>query len=862
MEATHDAATARGSAPPPGGELVVQTGRLAGTRRLLGVPLTFIGRSPGCDLRLNADGVNPLHCLIAHGPTGLVVRDLDSEHGTTVNGARVTHTPLCDGDLLAVGPFQFRVKLPASAKARPAAGPETEQANQAEKDALRVQAAAVAAQQAGLAEEETRLLERRGTLEQQESQLAAHLEEKRKRLLQIAEHAQTARAALQKERADYEKHVEHVTSGLGEAQRELLESQQKTQVERQRLIDLRRRLKQRWHRHWMAERKKMCQREEVLAAGRRSLDKEAECLRQERAELGQARLRSNGEVELDKRRLRDERDVLRQERARWQEERERAQAGLDRRERGLAERAAGLADAERNLDDEKYRWERAREFIKKEVEGLDNRIRNQRGKVLDHQEEIEHLEARLRGLRRAVTEAAAAGSTVPVTVLLPAPTEGAAVPSPSAAPAAAAGEQAAPASAAEPPQPALPEMAGPPPPLVPQEDAAGTALMVVAPTPVVVSLAPPQVHAVPSTPAPVEEERGLETLTTLEEALAERDMSLREAEQLLHRRAALLEKLANDLADQRLILVEHWARLAVIEGNWHQGRRAALAELEGFVAGLPAKEEGLVVRQRAAEAAENELRRRHQEAVYLRQQLESWSARLRIRESTWESERDRLLLDVRGREELAERHLASMADLRQRWTKRRRQELDTLRAERATPERLRQKCAALRDELWKRGNALEEERRVLAEKTLALEQYRQQYVVRAADAATAERRVEKLRQRWVAQNANLVRATVAEREALHQEVARLNELHTSLHKHMESLTTREASLGQRQAAWEEAQALAESQQARLRQELQSMQGQRDRYALHLIELQDEVERIARILLDEPQLPLVESSHAA
>ena len=41
-----------------------------------------------------------------------------------------------------------------------------------------------------------------------------------------------------------------------------------------------------------------------------------------------------------------------------------------------------------------------------------------------------------------------------------------------------------------------------------------------------------------------------------------------------------------------------------------------------------------------------------------------------------------------------------------------------------------------------------------------------------------------------------------------------------------------------------------------------MQAQRDRYALHLTELQDELERIARILLEEPELPQAGSQQAA
>src|SRR5262249_17784245 len=94
---------------PAAGELVVQNGRFAGTCRLLSASLNLIGRSPGCEIRLNVDDVAPLHCAILQTPGGLVLRDLDSGPGTFVNGQRVTACLLADGDLLRVGPFEFRV---------------------------------------------------------------------------------------------------------------------------------------------------------------------------------------------------------------------------------------------------------------------------------------------------------------------------------------------------------------------------------------------------------------------------------------------------------------------------------------------------------------------------------------------------------------------------------------------------------------------------------------------------------------------------------------------------------------------------------------------------------------------------------
>lgn len=247
-------------APPAAGELVVQSGRQAGARRPLQLPLTFIGQAPGCDIRLNVPGIAPLHCLIAHTAGGFVLRDLDS--GTLLNGVPVTVQPLHDGDELTIGSFQFCLHLPPGAIEN---HPE-------EKAGLRIQAAAVAAQQAALLDEEVRLVQQRGTLEQQESQLAAHLDEKRRKLQELTEHAQSARAALRQERTAYQEHVEKATHDLSAAQRELVEGRQQLDAERQRLRVLRRRLQQRADRQLQTDRKLLQQREGEVAAGQSQLE--------------------------------------------------------------------------------------------------------------------------------------------------------------------------------------------------------------------------------------------------------------------------------------------------------------------------------------------------------------------------------------------------------------------------------------------------------------------------------------------------------------------------------------------------------------------------------------------------------------
>src|ERR1700722_15036142 len=136
-------------AAPTVGELVVLNGRQSGTRRALTVPVMYIGRAPGCDVRLNVEGIEAFHCVLASRPGEVMLRDLNSAQGTFVNGQRISAALLRDGDLLDVGPFRFRVLLP-STPAQSAVG------ERPEGEALRIQTAAVVAQQVALDEEEAR----------------------------------------------------------------------------------------------------------------------------------------------------------------------------------------------------------------------------------------------------------------------------------------------------------------------------------------------------------------------------------------------------------------------------------------------------------------------------------------------------------------------------------------------------------------------------------------------------------------------------------------------------------------------------------------------------------------------------------
>jgi pSer/pThr/pTyr-binding forkhead associated (FHA) protein len=70
----------------------------------------IVGRSLGVDVRLDDQWVSRLHCEISRLNGTLIVRDLESRHGTFVNGERIQETHLLPGDRLTVGMTSLEVR--------------------------------------------------------------------------------------------------------------------------------------------------------------------------------------------------------------------------------------------------------------------------------------------------------------------------------------------------------------------------------------------------------------------------------------------------------------------------------------------------------------------------------------------------------------------------------------------------------------------------------------------------------------------------------------------------------------------------------------------------------------------------------
>jgi plectin len=333
-------------------------------------------------------------------------------------------------------------------------------------------------------------------------------------------------------------------------------------------------------------------------------------------------------------------------------------------------------------------------------------------------------------------------------------------------------------------------------------------------------------------------------------------------ERAAQERTAHLEKLSGELADQRLHLVEQCQRLLGAQQHWQQQREAAATELECLGNKLLARELAVKEREQGLLAAEGRQKLLLQETLAVRRHLEAWQARMTAREKTWESDRDRVLSDVQGKEKLSQERLMAIAQLHERWLGRRRREVQTLQAERTACAKLRREYGALRQELQRRIADLEREQRSLSERELAIEQFQQELISSSAQPATASRKLERLRSRWAGLAAAAQKAVNDQRQSLEKEAADLQSLQSRLRKQADKNDTQEAELARQLSTWERAQLVAQDDMSRLRTDLEASQAQRDRYEKQVNDLRDEVERLARLLLDEPEPVILAPGKAA
>ena len=761
--------TKLGQVLPPSeiGELILQNGRQAGTRRPLGVPTTFIGRSQGSDIRLNIDGVDPMHCVLVYGPDGLSVRDLDSSQGTYVNGDRVASSSIRHGDTLKIGPSQFRVELSTSAILDP-----FEQRNRAAvemRQAVHVQAAAIAAQQIALEDEEGRLVQRQSDLQIQEDQLARHFEEKQRQVQMWTEHTKAERESLRKQKAEQQKILSRWEQELNEAKEHLGQEQQQLIQEKQRIGKVYQRLRHRWYQQWTTVKEKYQGQFARLEADAGALAQRQTLLSEQETSLAQEMTRFKAEREEATQQLQESWDELKKNQQDWRRQQVQQRTHIKARQEKLEDTTVKMNEARQLLLQEKESWEKQQEVMQKELHGLNNRVLHQREKIKEQEQRLLHMDqelhTRLLHIQR-VANIESAGAKEPLT------------------------------SPATPFELAIVE----PIQVGGAGSGSGTALIV----------------------------------ATLMPTNGVEDQD----------RHGAIERLAGELADQRLQLIEQYKRMVEIQESWTLQREQAAQELEAAAQQLLAREQALTVREETTRDSDDKLQKEREELLNIGQEIEVWRGRLKVREQTVEQDYRQRLHALRQQATLLQEQLGGLTELRQRWNRRRQEEVEHVRAEQGRLKTQREELLRLRHDVFQRNWRLDEEKRVFVEKALAAELYRQEMMQRVNDPAVGNR-LQRLRRRWIIQNAALIRNAKRENEAVRKEAASLTAAHSERLNQIEQVAQADALLGEKLSLLEERQA-----ELNIREQRLTFEAVREGKEMSLT-TNEEIEQLAKMVYEEP-----------
>lgn len=86
----------------------------------------LIGRGLDCQVPLDNPGASRHHAKIVRQGDDLILQDLESGNGTTVNGKPITQVKLKSGDMIVISKFNLAVKLTDQRQGAPIPSPHVE----------------------------------------------------------------------------------------------------------------------------------------------------------------------------------------------------------------------------------------------------------------------------------------------------------------------------------------------------------------------------------------------------------------------------------------------------------------------------------------------------------------------------------------------------------------------------------------------------------------------------------------------------------------------------------------------------------------------------------------------------------------
>lgn len=657
------------------GELVIRNGNQRGTRFPVSLPATVIGSSEPCDIRITARGVGEVHCLVTVTESGPVLRSWFPDD-TLVNGKPTAATILRDGDEIRVGPCLFQLAW-HSAELVPLTAEPTVPAEE-DFEALRMQAAAVAAQQAMLVEEEWQIREREQALHEQEIQLAAVLEERHKQLAGMQHALHDGREKLRTDREFEGEKLRKMRANIGP-----LHAAAKRDRRAARKI--------------LAEAEDHVQRaiaaaRSELAADRVALEREIRDHVEEVAAFQENQARTEAELAESERRLREGWDMLAEGQRRLLADRTESEELLASVRAEVDRRDVEVTARERDLSQAQERVETRVRTLLEEAASLENRTAHARAA-------LEILEQKRGRLEAGTAPTLASGTALPMADLVP---------------------------------------------LDRKSDRSAAEL--------------------------------LAELQTRERDLA------RERRELASRKETL-DRRESDLVDERMVIAEQTAVLAVAQESWHATHARTLADLESLARAVHSREMYLDTRDRDLAAASHRCRQRERDLWELRVKLEGWQSSLAASESAFAADRDRAEADLRATRQHLTRWEEALSKLCRKWVAVRKRDRDTVREEIARTVAERTRFQTRLADLDRDRRQLLAEAALVAEQALAVEQVVGELATReGADARQAARRVRVLRRRWERRFQQFQRELDTRREMVVAETVAVRERQAELHR--------------------------------------------------------------------------------
>jgi fused signal recognition particle receptor len=317
---------------------------------------------------------------------------------------------------------------------------------------------------------------------------------------------------------------------------------------------------------------------------------------------------------------------------------------------------------------------------------------------------------------------------------------------------------------------------------------------------------------------------------------------------------AQLRELAGILSDQRLHLAEQWQKLLDVQESWQEERAAALAELETTAEQLSRRDRELRLAEERTQRNWEDLNRRREELTAAGEALEGWRARQSIEESAWQAQHEALLAAIKEREQLVESRGQQVEEEAHRAERRHEEERTRLEQARARCEEARRQYCNLWQEAEQLQASLAEKERELTGEALALERLRVEVVHSSGNSARVESRLDKLARREVARLDADARHLEAERERLEREHQHLDDESKRLVQFEENLLARQRDWSRQVADWEQQRARADEEEVRRQAELRRLRAQNAVYERQLHQLREEIERLARVLIENAPEP--------